>query len=171
MILQRWVGIRPEDTSGSLAARLAEVGAPLLADSLRLAHEGRAPRVPQDRAAGSYAPRLAKRDGEIDWAADVVAVWNRQRSATPWPGAVTAYAGRRVQITRAEPLHALGAGVEPGSVTALGREGIDVACGRGVLRVLRLKAEGKPEMPATDWARGARVREGERFVAEEGGTT
>ena len=63
LILQRWVGIEPGDHAGSLAARLATLGAPLLAESLLMAHAGEAPRRPQVREEGSYAPRLRKKEG------------------------------------------------------------------------------------------------------------
>ena len=86
LILQRWESIRPEDDAASLASRLAQLGAPLLAESLVLAHQGHAPRQKQDRAAGSYAPKLTKADGAIDWELDAEAVWGRQRAVTPWPG-------------------------------------------------------------------------------------
>ena len=162
-ILQRWVPIEPSDNAGTLASRLAELGAPLLAESLTLAHEGRSPRHPQDRAAGSYAPRLAKSDGEVAWARDVEAVWNLQRAVTPWPGATAVFAGRRLLIAAAVPLHRLETGRAPGEVLAVSAAGVDVACRPGALRLLRVKPEGKSDMGAADWARGARIAAGNAF--------
>jgi len=162
-ILQEWVPIEPADNTGTLAARLAEVGAPLLAESLRLAHAGNAPRHPQDRAAGSYAPRLAKRDGDVDWTLDAERVWNRQRAVTPWPGAATAFQGRRLVVVAAVPLHRLATGRAPGEVLAAGGGGVDVACASGALRLLRVKPEGRSEMGAAEWARGARLAAGSAF--------
>src|SRR6185436_13225218 len=121
LILQSWTAIHPDENADTLAVRLAELGAPLLADSLVLAHAGRAPRASQDRMAGSYAPRLSKKDGEIQWGLDAEAVWNRQRAVTPWPGAATEYLGRRILVTSSTPLHRLDSGREPGSI--LGLEG------------------------------------------------
>lgn len=167
LILQAWEPIAPEDDAGTLGARLALKGAPLLAESLRLAHEGRAPRTPQDRAAGSYASRLAKSDGVMDWTQDAETVWNRQRAVTPWPGAATGWSGRRLAVTRSLPLHLLPTGRVPGEVVAATVAGVDVACGKGVLRVLRVKPEGKTEMSAADWANGARVAPGARLAREE----
>jgi methionyl-tRNA formyltransferase len=164
VILQRWAPIEPGDDAGSLAARLASLGGPLLAESLVLAHEGRAPRHPQDRAAGSYAPRLGKEDGAIDWALDAESVWCRQRAVTPWPGAATGFLGRRVQVLASRPLDRLEPGREPGTVVQVSAAGVDVACRPGTLRVLRVKPEGKPEMSAGDWARGARIAPGQSFT-------
>jgi methionyl-tRNA formyltransferase len=163
VILQRWAPIEPTDHAGTLAARLAELGAPLLAESLMRAHAGDAPRGPQDRAAGSYAPRLAKQDGIVDWALDAEAVWHRQRAVTPWPGATARFRDARVLITRSEPLHRLDAGVPPGTIVGARAAGVDVACARGVLRLLRLKPEGRAEMAASDWAHGVRPEAREHF--------
>ena len=165
LILQRWVAIEPADDAGSLAARLAATGAPLLAESLRLAAEGQAPRRPQDRAAGSYARKLAKADGMIDWGLDAVAVWNRQRAVTPWPGAATVWRERPLQVLRARPEHRL-AVAPPGTVVAVDGEGIVVACRPGALRLLEVKPEGRDSMSAADWARGARLEPGGVFALE-----
>jgi len=163
VILQRWHPIGAEDDAGSLAAALAAAGAPLLAESLVLAHEGRAPRRPQERGAGSYAGKLTKRDGELDWTLDAVAVWNHQRAVTPWPGAAASFQGRRLQIIAARPLDLLPREVAPGTVLGVETDGVRVACRRGALSLLRLKPEAKGEMGAADWARGARVTAGAAF--------
>lgn len=163
LIFQQWAAIEPADHAGALAARLAEVGAPLLAESLVAAAAGRAPRLPQDRAAGSYAPKLAKKDGAIEWASDAVAVWNRQRAVTPWPGAATSFRGRRLAVVQAWPAHRLQVADPPGTVTRVAARGIEVACAPGALLLTRVKPEGKAEMEALEWARGARVEPGERL--------
>jgi methionyl-tRNA formyltransferase len=165
-VLQRWVAIETDDRADSLAARLAAIGAPLLAESLLLAHAGRAPRRPQPPD-GSYARKLRKDDGRIDWALGAIEVWNHQRAVTPWPGATTALAGRRVQITRALPHHALAVPEPPGTLLAITPDGLAVACAPGVLMVERVKPEGKAEMPAVEWARGARLERGARFELEK----
>jgi methionyl-tRNA formyltransferase len=167
-LLQRWAGIGAEDNAESLGARLAALGAPLLAESLLLAHAGRAPRRPQERGAGSYAPRLAKQDGIVNWALDALTVWNRQRAVTPWPGAQTAHRGRRLTITRAWPHHLLRAVEPPGTVLAVVGDGVAVACDPGVLLLTRVKPEGRGEMDAADWARGARLEPREKLAMEAG---
>jgi methionyl-tRNA formyltransferase len=166
VILERWAPIEPSDTAASLAARLAMLGAPLLAQSLLLAHAGTAPRVKQ-AAGGSYAARLRKQDGIIEWSLDAETVWNRQRAVTPWPGATTTFRGARVLVTHAAPLHLLDAGLPAGTIVAAGSAGVDVACSPGVLRVLTLKPEGRSEMTASDWARGVRPEAHARFEPME----
>jgi methionyl-tRNA formyltransferase len=167
VIQQRWVAIEPKDDAATLAERLAAVGGPLLAESLTLAAEGRAPRLAQDRSAGSYAKKLAKQDGRVDWNLDAEVVWNRQRAVTPWPGAMTTHRGRPLILTEAAPLHRLAIAESPGRVSAVSREGVDVACAPGVLRVMRVKPEARAEMNATEWARGARVAAGDALELEK----
>src|SRR5262245_45661839 len=95
--------VRDDDDAASLAARLAAIGAPLLAESVVQAAEGRAPRTPQDRAAGSYAGKLRKEDGVVDWSLPSRVAWSHARAVTPWPGATTMFRGKRVILTRALP--------------------------------------------------------------------
>ncbi|OGF13621.1 MAG: methionyl-tRNA formyltransferase [Candidatus Eisenbacteria bacterium RBG_16_71_46] len=166
LVLQRWAPIESQDTAGTLAGRLADLGGPLLAESLLLAHAGRAPRRPQVRGAGSYARKLSKQDGDVNWALDALTVWNHQRAVTPWPGAATARAGRRLLVTRAWPHHLLPVEQPPGTVLAVTGEGIAVACSPGVLLMARVKPEARDEMDAAGWARGARLERGERLEME-----
>ena len=95
--------VREDDDAASLAARLAELGGPLLAESCVLAHEGRAPRTPQDRTAGSYAKKLKKADGAVDWTLPARTVWHHARAVTPWPGATAGHAGRRFIVLASHP--------------------------------------------------------------------
>jgi methionyl-tRNA formyltransferase len=164
LILQRWEPILPDDDAGALAARLAGIGALLLAESLTLAAAGRAPRIAQDRMAGSYARKLRKEDGLVSWTLSAAEVWNHQRAVTPWPGAVTWHQGRPLLLTRSRPEHGLALDAPPGTVLAVGREDVSVACGSGALRIERVKPEGRNEMSAADWARGTRVSAGERLM-------
>ena len=161
-ILQRWIPIEPADNAGTLSARLADLGGPLLADSLVLAGQGQAPRIPQDRAAGSYAPKLEKRDGSVDWAQDAESVWCRQRAVTPWPGAHTMFREHRLKLMETRPVHRLRVDAAPGLVLEIDDEGIVVACDPGALCVLRVRPEGKADMFATEWARARAHRAGRR---------
>ncbi|HTO91033.1 MAG TPA: methionyl-tRNA formyltransferase [Candidatus Sulfotelmatobacter sp.] len=165
-ILQRWTPIEASDDAASLGDKLARLGGPLLAESVLLAHAGRAPRRPQPRE-GSYARKLRKRDGLISWGQDAVTVWNRQRAVTPWPGATTLSGGRRLIVTRAWPHHRLSADAPPGTVLAIEDTRVAVACSPGVLLLERVRPESKNEMAAGEWARGARIAPGERLTTPE----
>ena len=166
LILEQRVPISDDDDAGTLAARLAEAGAPLLAESLVMALAGRAPRRAQDSARASYAKKLRKEDGIVDWGEPSRTVWNRQRAVTPWPGATTWFRGERMRLERTRVLSSAGSGGEPGTVLGVGETGVEVACGLGSLAIGKLKPEGRALLAATDWARGARLVAGERFTSE-----
>ena len=167
LVLQRWVAIAPQDDAGTLAVRLAEAGGPLLAESLILAHAGRAPRHPQDRTAGSYAKKLTKAGGIVDWSLDVETVWNHQRAVTPWPGATTAFKERHLLLVRTEPRHRMPTGAVPGTVLEAGRDAVVVACAPGALRLVTVRPEGRGDLAAAEWARGARLEAGDRLAVEK----
>jgi methionyl-tRNA formyltransferase len=163
VVLQEWEPIEPDDNAGTLAARLATLGAPLLAESVRLAQEGRAPRRSQERGAGSYAKKLSKKDGVVDWSLDAVTVWNRQRAVTPWPGAATSFQGRHLLLRRTRPAFTLTVDEPFGTVLEVSESGVIVSCGTGALRVISLVSEGRGEQLAAEWARGARIQAGQRL--------
>ncbi len=165
LIAQRWEAIDAGDDAGTLMERLAGLGAPLLTETLLEAHAGRAPRTPQAKTAGSYARKLAKADGVIDWSLDAVTAWNHLRAVTPWPGGGATWQRRHMVVVRARPLHLLDGRAEPGTVLAVTRAHVHVACGRGALALERVRPEGRGEMDAAAWARGARVAPGDRFEA------
>ena len=162
--------VREDDDASSLAARLAELGGPLLAESVLQAAEGRAARTPQDRAAGSYAKKLRKEDGAVDWALPARVVRAHARAVTPWPGATTTFRGKRVLIVRSSA-EAVGIAAAPGTLLECDDDGVRVACAEGALRVTRLKPEGRAELDAAEWARGARPQPGERFETLKEQTT
>lgn len=92
IILTRTTPIGDRETAGELSSRLSAMGAELLAETVELIARGEAPRRKQDPELASYARKLKKSDGEIDWAEPVVRVFDRIRGMTPWPGAYTWYA-------------------------------------------------------------------------------
>lgn len=161
LILQRWHAIGADESAGTLAATLAELGAPLLAESIRLAAAGEAPRRAQDRTAGSYAAKLRKEDGVVDWSLDAVTVWNRQRAVTPWPGATAQHEGRGLLLLATRPHDLLRRPERPGTVLEIGPREMLVACGRGALALVEVRPEGRAAMSAASFARGARLAPGD----------
>jgi methionyl-tRNA formyltransferase len=155
--------ILDEDDAASLAARLAALGAPLLAESCVLAHEGRAPRTKQDRAAGSYAKKLAKADGAVDWTLPARTVWSHARAVTPWPGATSGFAGKRLILLASRPQGSTATPAAPGEVLEVDNTGVLVGCGAEALRLTLVKPEGRAAMAAAEWARGVRLSPGDRL--------
>lgn len=163
IIMSRKVPIGDAETAGELYERLSELGAELLIETLDLVGKGEAPRVPQDASVATYARKLCKSDGEIDWEQPAATVFNRIRGTTPWPGAYTWFRGRLLRVLAAEPGEAGGVRGVPGEILSIaGTEGIEVAAAEGSLRLTLLKPEGKRAMDAAAFARGYRPEIGSR---------
>jgi len=152
VLLSQSLAIGADETAGQLHDRLAELGAQTLADGLGLLRAGMRPVArPQSEAGVSYAHKLDKADARLDWSlpADVLA--RKVRAFNPWPMADALLAGERVRIHDAVALPTRGA-AERGTVVSAGREGIDVACADGVLRIRTLQREGGRAISAGDYA-------------------
>lgn len=167
VILQRKTPIDPQETAGSLAARLAEMGAGLLVETLALAARGQAPRTPQDHSRATYAPKLSKADGLMDWSLSAQELDRRVRGLDPWPSAFTFLQGRQLRLfapTAVDPHASL---AEPPGSLLPPRRGRDdlmwVATGSGALGVGRVQAAGKRQVSAADFLRGARLTPGTRL--------
>ena len=164
VILQRTVPIAPDDTTGTLTARLAEEGAALLAEVLRLIEAGRAPRLRQDPALATWAPKLTREDAEIDWRGSAASIVNLVRACDPWPGASTVARGEELKIWRARAAEAPGGTVPAGTVRAVpARDGdpLEVAAGRGTVRLYEVQPPGGRRMSAAAYVRGHRLRAGD----------
>jgi methionyl-tRNA formyltransferase len=163
LILQRRVPIIPADTTRTLEDRLAWIGAETLIEAVRLIAAGRAPRIPQDHAAATYAGKLEKEHGRIDWTKSAPDVVNLVRAMDPWPSAYTMHRGRLLKVWRADAVDDAGSG-PPGTVLAVrSGTGISVATGGGAVRLLEVQPEDRRRMSADEYARGARMQPGERL--------
>ncbi|TNJ33370.1 methionyl-tRNA formyltransferase [Arenimonas terrae] len=143
--------ISPEDTGGSLHDRLAALGAEVLADGLKLVRAGMRP-VPQPQPAEgvTYAHKLDKAEARLDWSLPAEVLANRVRAFDPWPVAEAELAGERLRIHAARAVSGE-SGRAPGTVLAAGRDGLDVACGQGSLRLLRVQREGGRPVAIADY--------------------
>ncbi len=144
----------PEDaTSEELERELARLGAELLVRTIDDVAAGRAHETPQDDEAATYAPRLTRDDGVVDWNWPAFRIHNVIRGLHPWPHAVTFADGRRLILHRSRP----GSGTStkaPGTVLEATGERLSVATGEGTLDLLELQAEGKRPMSARDFLAG-----------------
>lgn len=163
IILQRRAPIAPDDTTRTLEARLARLGADALLEALRLIASGSAPRIPQDHGAATYAGKLEKAHGRIDWTKPPAAVVNLVRAMDPWPSAYTTHRSRLLKVWRATSADGSRGG-EAGTILEVGAgSGIVVASGGGAVRLLEVQPEDRRRMSADDYARGARATVGERL--------
>jgi len=168
--LQARTPLQPNETAGELRARLAELGAGVVCETLERLASGRAQPKEQDHDRATLAPRLCKEDGRIDWTADAQAVRNRIHGTWPWPGARVRLvraddaAGRAVTMTLAR---AAARPEEPAGEPGVVNDDLSVSCGRGRLEILELKPAGKRCMTWRDFVNGYRVAPGDRFVDVE----
>ncbi len=156
VLLEQALDIAPGDTAGTLHDRLSELGAQVLGDALGLLRAGiHLPARPQPAQGVTYAHKLDKAEARLDWNAAAGALANKVRAFHPWPVAEAVLGGERVRIHAAHALDEAHAAL-PGAVLRAGRDGIDVACGRGVLRIERLQREGGRTISAADYANALR---------------
>ncbi len=164
ILLQEPLPIGPEEDAASLLGRAAEAGAQLLVHGLALLAAGRARWIPQDETRVSLAPKLTKAQGVIDWRHSAEELSRLVRATVPWPGAATVWNGQPLKIwaARAEPGQNAGA---PGTVVSASGDGMLVATGQGVLRILEVQPPGGRRMSVKEFLAGRKVAAGERFGA------
>jgi methionyl-tRNA formyltransferase len=160
--------IRPDDSTGSLEARLATLGADLLVDTVD--RIGSLIPRPQDHAGATLAPKLRKEMGLVDWTKGATAVDRLVRGLNPWPTAFTFRRGERLILLEGRPLGpgtAASAGAGPaGTILEAGRAGLRIACGGdSQYLAIRVQPEGRPAMPASAYAAGGRLSAGEVLAA------
>lgn len=165
IVSQVAVPIGERETAGELHDRLAEVGAQLLVKTLRAVFAGEATRRPQDEAQVTYAPLLTREHGRIDWTRSATEIDCLIRGLNPWPTAFTSAGGRPLKVWRAVPLPdaARPIAAAPGQIVAAGEDGLDVATGDGILRLLEVQGEGGRRMSAGEFLRGHRLQAGYRL--------
>jgi methionyl-tRNA formyltransferase len=170
ILLQKSIPIRRRETGGSLHDRLAALAPDAMLEALILLKQGTAPRVPQDSAAATYAPKLGRESGAIDWSATQLQIERKIRAMNPWPCASTLLPGnqglpQKLKIFSAIA-HRKDSGV-PGEVLASGRHGILVAAGSGAVLLREVQLEGKRRMTARDFQLGNPIRPGTMLGARQ----
>jgi methionyl-tRNA formyltransferase len=160
VLARREQAIRSDDDAGALGARLAAIGADVVAEVLPALAEGRVTPMPQTGPV-TFAPKLGPADRLLDWLQPADVLVRRVRAFAPEPGATTTLSGSDLKVFRAD--EAGPAGAEPGTVMGVDREGVLVAAGTGAVRLLEVAAPGRRRMPAPDWARGVRDLASDRF--------
>jgi len=177
MLTTRRTPILAEDDSQKLHDRLAQLGAELLVETIPDYVAGKIQPQPQPAEGSTYAAKIKKEDGQIDWNQPATLIWNRLRAFTPWPGAFTRWSSsfnlsgaestlkrelqpQLLKIWKAEPVEKSG---EAGTVLSADKTGIVVGCGEGALRILELQREGGKRMGAGQFLSGHPLAAGTKF--------
>ena len=161
VFLQEACAIDAEDTTATLEAKLARIGADLLLTTLEGLSKGRIRAQPQDDSAATRAPLIKKTDGRVDFETTAAQISCRLRGLSPWPGLFFAHDGKSIKLLAAVVSGTSSNSAPPGTVLAISREGIDVACGTGAaLRLLRVQPESRGGIAALDFANSAKLKPG-----------
>ena len=165
MLTQVTTPIEPDDNAQTLHDRLAELGGALLVKTIPEYAAGRVAPRPQPATGSTYARKITKDDGRIDWSRPARDLWNQVRGLTPWPGAFTHLGSvakpRLLKIWRAEVTPETTAA--PGTILHADKAGITVGCGQGSLRVLELQLEGSRRLAAPEFLSGHPLPAGTRL--------
>ena len=146
------VPIGPDDTTGTLTPKLAQVGAALLLETLPRWVAGEIVPEPQDDSKATYSRLLTKEDGAIDWGRPAEEIWRMVRAFDPWPGTFTRWQGRLLKVLAARPEP--GESHQPVGTVIRVDSGAAVQTGRGLLRLERVQLEGRRPVGIDEFLRG-----------------
>ena len=158
--------IRPDDTSAALRARMAVSGSALLLKTLAAIEKGNVSFTKQDEKAVTFAPKLTRELGLIDWTKKAEEIYNLVRGLQPWPCAYTQFKGKMLKILEAEVLPGVAEKpIRPGTVLETGKEGFVVAAGSGALRVLKVHLQDAKAMDAGSFLIGHKIQPGQQITS------
>ena len=164
MVATRRTAIVPADDSQILHDRLAQLGAELLVETIPDYVSGKIQPQSQPAEGSTYAAKIKKEDGQIDWNLTAKQVWNRLRAFTPWPGAFTHLTvAPKPQLLKIWKLEVVERSGQPGEVLSAGKDGIIVACGQDAVRILELQLEGGKRLTAGQFLTGHPLKAGPVF--------
>jgi methionyl-tRNA formyltransferase len=157
--------IGPSDDADALHDRLMALGAELLVPTLLAWSRGEVIPEPQDAARATYAPLLSRDSGRVDWTWSAARLANLVRGLHPWPGSFTHWQGKLLKLFPPALAAPGPTGAAPGTIVAVDRDAIEVACGDGSLGFGELQLEGRKRLPVDAFLNGCALRPGERLTA------
>jgi len=160
--LQEAIPLAPDETTGSLQAKLTPVGSRLLLDTLRQLKDGSLTPREQDETLASLAPILKKEDGLIDWRRSANEIERRVRGLDPWPGCYTFLSGKLLKVHRATIVSSESI-ANPGEIVRADVGGFWVATGSGAIGLEEVQIENKKRLSGVEFIRGARIKAGDRL--------
>ena len=167
ILMKAVLPLTEDDNLGAIESKLAEIGATLLIDTLEALERGDCLRIPQDASLVTLAPSLPPDIGALDWSKPARDLHNLVRGVTPKPGAYCYWQGKRLKVVRTAMTSE--AAIECGVVQTVDAQGITVGTGAEAVRLIDVQPESRSVMPASAWARGARITPGQFFDKTEPG--
>ncbi|HEY2918596.1 MAG TPA: methionyl-tRNA formyltransferase [Candidatus Binatia bacterium] len=162
LYLQEKIPLTPDETTGSLQAKLTPIGARLLLETLRKLKEGSLTPTQQDESRATLAPILKKTDGLIAWSQTAIEIERRVRGLHPWPGSFTHVSEKLLKVHRAKIISTELKG-NPGEIVRADTGGFWVATGSGVIGLEEVQLENKNRLAGVEFIRGARIKAGDRL--------
>jgi len=166
IIIQKELKIYPDENAGQLHDRLSELGGIMISDVLKMFEKGKPEGIPQNNENATYCGKIDKSMGEIPWEKSAESIKNLIRGLTPWPGAYTYFnQGKRLKIWKANIVDDLSfQEYAPGTVIKSDQKnGLHVACGEGIIRIVELQEQGGKRMSDIDYLRGNSINIGIKF--------
>jgi len=167
IIFQEKIGILPDETSGELYYKLSALSAEILPKLLEKIKSGKIERISQDIKLVTFARKMNKEDGKIDWSDKGEKVYNLIRGTIPYPGALTYYKGKKLKITRARFMYDYqddtdAISPKPGRVVKIKKDSILISTGdKGIIKILRLIPAGSKELTAEQFVNGYKIKAGD----------
>ncbi|PIQ87303.1 MAG: methionyl-tRNA formyltransferase [Candidatus Omnitrophica bacterium CG11_big_fil_rev_8_21_14_0_20_45_26] len=164
LVIQEAVPIQKSDDALSLEEKLAKRGGELVIKSIELIEAGKHTLMPQKETEASYAHKIQKEDGKIDWQQSAQHIRNQVKAYVKWPGAYAFLNGKRIKILKADSVETKKQAQAPGCVTLISKKGyIEVSTGRGFLKIDQIQPESLRVMPPHAYALGRKLNIGDVF--------
>lgn len=164
IFFQKMIPIEAATTSEHLSTELAQIGGQALREVFRRIEEGKLTRTPQEESRSSYARKLAKEDGKIDWSKPADEISRQVRGLLPWPVAFFLFRNEIVQVRRVRMTEETSGPAKPGEIVEIRKQGpMKVQTGKDLLTLEILQPAGKKEMSAAEFAHGRRLQAGDRL--------
>jgi len=162
LLVERTV-IAPDETTGSLQDKLADLGGRLAVEAVKLAQDGGLKPVHQPETGVTYARKIDKSEAAIDWSRPALEIERRVRAFDPAPGASSVVNGESLKVWRCQLVPASSGDAQPGTVLQVDPAGVVVASGEGALRVTQLQRPGGKRLPTAEFLRGFAIAAGMVF--------
>jgi len=168
ILLTKEIPINDDMTAGQLHDIMSVAGAELLLETISGLEKGTITPIPQNEAEATYAPRIVRETGRINWESPAEAIHNLVRGTDPWPGAYSYLNGKRMRIWKTNVSEReLITGKKPGTIIDVKKDIVSVQAGRGIINILELQCDGGKRMTAEQYLCGHEIKPGDCFEPEQ----